>query len=260
MAGIEDLIKPSDKAALDSLLQGYFPTQEDPGFVEVMSDIQHDPEGTATKRAKISNADLIDMLKREYQLGITEGGVNPGAWLDPRQATLFSRAHLPQVYVPERKAYVDVSGLYDPQKNVAQVYADPEAAPADLLNTIVHENVHRTTHGRNLRQPEGTTPGLRGEITAAYRKAYPHKSHVDINYGPEEPAAWAAAEEATDPGGGMPIQEDMSRQGLGTLYALMTTPGPVATGWDGREIEDRGLPEHGLHQRIASFLSHLRGH
>ena len=243
MAGITDLL--TDSAALDALMkqlsEGDAPPQT---FTEVMGDIQHDPNISDKNRASISHADLINMIKADPRFAYLPIGENPSAWLDPSQTSQFSRERLPKEYIPEENRYTDVNGIYEPDLNRVQVYADPKRFPADLLNTLAHENVHRTTMTRGLhRQPEGTTPHLRGEITAAYRKHFPGHSYKNINYGDVEPVAWASAQEATTPAGqDMPIQSEMSGKGLGTLYALMTTPGAVATSWDGGDIEHRNLP------------------
>lgn len=212
---------------------------------DLLSDMRYDPS-LDNAQARIANTQLARSIQAEPGLAGTNLSINPAAYLAPQLPTYFSNNEF-QTYIPEQKSQSRAIGLFHHDTGKTEVtnrylpgFDSPDNPQSlrDTANTIAHENIHRNTAQRGaLRQPEGSTPYLRGEITEAARKRYPELNAADINYGALEPLAWAGAQEALDKAGQLPIQEEMDAKGLGNLYGLMVTHGPIATEWNPTDLE-----------------------
>jgi hypothetical protein len=216
------------------------------GIKDLMEAVDRDPyfERTPIPRerhpwmpsVKYSNQELAELIRSDPRFSGTNVGVNPAAYLDPRYESGLTR-----YFLGLDKKHGATGEYYrkdDPRREKggrlwASTISDD---PASFLNTLVHENIHANTFEGPAKeaaaQKRGDNPPfLARHLTAAARENLPPFG-TNIGYENYEPVAWVGAAEAMLPEGQMPIQEDMNRQGLGALYAHMTTPGPVATRWD----------------------------
>ena len=263
MAGIADLL--NREGDLDALVQQIL-QEGNPQDIEYLRAVIMDNEranpivgkdGNMTVPAvPVRNVDIHRYIQNDARLRDTNVGQNPAAYIHPAHTTHYTQTDIPSTEVEGNV----VHGEYYPGRKPRWLWVSADQPSLGVADTTVHENVHANTYERPNYYPDMAKMPQRilenkaahfllGEtgstLDREYRKLMSHSPYLDkeiakavkdkmpipydIEYGKTEPAAWAAAREALLPSGEMPIQEEMNRQGLGALYAEMTTTGPVAT-------------------------------